>query len=126
MAMVEREHTTRAVPYSVEVADRIPKERYYDPEFFQLEVEHLWPRVWQMACRLEEIPNPNDMTTYEVLDQSVIVVRTPELGVRAFHNTCRHRGVRLVEEPGTCGSCGTANDVDARFCKSCGARIEAA
>jgi hypothetical protein len=29
-------------------------------------------------------------------------------------------------EPGTCPSCGTANDVDARFCKSCGTRIEAA
>jgi hypothetical protein len=27
---------------------------------------------------------------------------------------------------GTCASCGTANDPDARFCKSCGARIEAA
>jgi hypothetical protein len=27
---------------------------------------------------------------------------------------------------GTCAACGTANDPDARFCKACGARIEAA
>ena len=44
------------VPFAVEVPDRIPKERYYDPDFYALEAEQLWPRVWQMACRLEEIP----------------------------------------------------------------------
>ena len=33
------------VPYAVEISDRIPKERYYDPEFYALEAERLWPRV---------------------------------------------------------------------------------
>ena len=47
----------------------------------QLEAEQLWPRVWQMACRLEEIPQPYDFAEYEILDQSVIVVRTEDLGV---------------------------------------------
>ena len=78
-----------------------PKERYYDPEFYALEAEQLWPRVWQMACRLEEIPEPGDFVTYEILDQSVIVrARPTTASVRAFQNTCRHRGVRLVEGPG--------------------------
>jgi len=31
--------------------------------------------VWQMACRLEEIPKPGDFVEYEILDQSIIVVR---------------------------------------------------
>ena len=31
-----------------------------------------------------------------------------------------------ADPPGTCPSCATANDPDARFCKSCGTRIEAA
>ena len=66
----------------------------------QLEAEQLWPRVWQMACRLEEIPEPGDYVTYEILDQSVIVLRTDDGEVRAFQNTCRHRGVRLVEGRG--------------------------
>ena len=44
--------------------------------------------------RLEEIPRPNDFVEYEILDQSVIVVRSDDLGVRAFQNACRHRGVR--------------------------------
>ncbi len=94
--------STGRVPFAVDRADRVPKERYYDQEFFDLEAELLWPRVWQMACRLEEIPEVNDFVEYEILDQSVIVVRTDEMEVCAFHNVCRHRGVRLVTGSGSC------------------------
>jgi phenylpropionate dioxygenase-like ring-hydroxylating dioxygenase large terminal subunit len=90
------------VPFAIELPDRIPKQRYFDPGFYALECERLWPRVWQMACRLEEIPEPRDYAEYAFLDQSVVVVRTEDGGVRAFENTCRHRGVRLVEGRGTC------------------------
>lgn len=90
------------VPFAIEVPDRAPKQRYYDPDFFALEAEQLWSRTWQMACRLEEIPQPGDYVTYEILDQSVIVLRGDDGEVRAFENTCRHRGVRLVEGPGVC------------------------
>jgi len=86
----------------MQTADRAPKERYFDPDFFQLEAEQLWPRVWQMACRLEEIPEPNDFVEYEILDQSVLVVRTEDLGVRAVQNACRHRGVRVAQGRGSC------------------------
>ena len=88
----------------MELPDRVPKERYLDPDFFRLENEQLWPRVWQMACRLEEVPRPGDFAEYRFLDQSVVVVRTEELGVTAFQNACRHRGVRLVDGRGTCES----------------------
>jgi phenylpropionate dioxygenase-like ring-hydroxylating dioxygenase large terminal subunit len=89
------------VPYAIEELDRVRKERYYDPEFFALEAELLWTRTWQMACRLEEIPKAGDFAVYEVLDQSVIVIRTEDLGVRAFHNVCRHRGVRFAQGRGS-------------------------
>lgn len=103
MAVIDRpERTTSAVPFAVEVADRIPKARYYDDAFYALEAELLWPRVWQMACRLEEIPNAHDVVEYRILDQAVIVVRQPDMSVRAFQNSCRHRGVRLVVERTTC------------------------
>jgi phenylpropionate dioxygenase-like ring-hydroxylating dioxygenase large terminal subunit len=88
----------------MEFPDRAPKERYFDPDFYRMEVERLWPRVWQMACRLEEIPRPNDFVEYQILDQSIVVVRTEDFGVVAFQNTCRHRGVRLVEGRGSCES----------------------
>jgi phenylpropionate dioxygenase-like ring-hydroxylating dioxygenase large terminal subunit len=90
------------VPYAIGVPDRVPKERYFHRDFYEREVELLWPRVWQMACRLEEIPRAYDFVEYEILDQSVIVVRTPDMGVRAFQNACRHRGVRFAEGRGTC------------------------
>ena len=93
-----------AVPFAIEVPDRIPKERYYDADFFRLEAERLWSRVWQMACRLEEIPATNDFVEYEILDQSVVVVRTGETEVHAFQNACRHRGVRVVQGRGNCDS----------------------
>ena len=83
------------------VLDRVPKERYFDPDFYRLETEQLWPRVWQMACRLEEIPEPGDFAEYEILDQSVVVVRTEDMGVRAFDNVCRHRGVRVAQGRGS-------------------------
>src|SRR2546423_6298807 len=92
------------VPYAIEVPDRAPKERYYDPDFYQLEVERLWPRVWQMACRLEEIPEPGDFVEYEILDQSIVIVRMPDMQVKAYYNACRHRAVKLVEGHGTCPS----------------------
>jgi phenylpropionate dioxygenase-like ring-hydroxylating dioxygenase large terminal subunit len=86
------------------VPDRLPKQRYYDADFFALEAEQLWPRVWQMACRLEEIPEPNDFVVYEILDQSVIVVRTEDGGVRALQNACRHRGVQVANGEGSCAA----------------------
>src|ERR1700734_4235906 len=69
--------TPLPVPLAVESPDRIPKQRYYDPDFYALEAERFWPRVWQMACRLEEIPKAGDFVEYEILDQSIIVVRLP-------------------------------------------------
>ena len=94
MTIVEHKWTALPVPHAIDVPDRIRKERYSDPDFYRMEAELLWPRVWQMACRLEEIPEPGDFAEYQILDQSVVVVRTPDLGVQAFHNTCRHLGVR--------------------------------
>lgn len=91
------------VPYGIDVPDRIPKQRYYDADFYALEAEQLWCRTWQMACRLEEIPDARDFVEYRILDQSVVVVRQDDGRVVAFQNSCRHRGVQLVEGRGRCG-----------------------
>ena len=101
MAIVEQKWSALPVPFAIATPDRVPKERYYDPDFYRMENELLWPRVWQMACRLEEVPNPGDFAEYEILDQSVLVVRTEDMGVRAFDNACRHRGVRFAQGRGS-------------------------
>ncbi len=101
MTTTDRPWTALPVPFAIEQPDRVPKQRYYAPEFFALESELFWPRVWQMACRLEEIPQPGDYAEYQILDQSIVVVRTSDMKVDAFYNACRHRGVKLVEGHGS-------------------------
>jgi phenylpropionate dioxygenase-like ring-hydroxylating dioxygenase large terminal subunit len=100
-AAPQRSSTIREVPIPVVDWQRIPAARYHDRTFFEAEVEHLWPHVWQMACRLEEIPEIGDWVEYTNLDMSVLVARTRD-GVKAFHNACRHRGVQLGLGQGNC------------------------
>src|SRR5690606_12002783 len=70
----------------------IAPSRYFDPEFHRREVERVWGRTWQMACREEQIPEVGDSLVYEIADWSLIVVRTAPQEIRAFHNSCLHRG----------------------------------
>ena len=75
----------------------IPKERYVSREFFDLEMERLWPRVWQIACREEEIPEVGDYVTYDIVEESIIVARVAPDRIAAYYNACRHRGRRLTD-----------------------------
>ena len=79
---------------------RVPVERYTSQAFHDLEMEKLWKRVWQMACREEEIPEVGDHIVYEIGDSSLVVVRGEDRKIRAFHNVCRHRGRRIKDGPG--------------------------
>ncbi|MDA0339726.1 MAG: aromatic ring-hydroxylating dioxygenase subunit alpha [Proteobacteria bacterium] len=81
--------------------DYVPKEPYFAKDFEALEAEKLWPFVWQIACRLEEIPEVGDYVTYDIVDDSVVVVRTAEDEIKAYHNVCPHRGRRLADGCGT-------------------------
>jgi nitrite reductase/ring-hydroxylating ferredoxin subunit len=89
------------VPFQITDPERIPARRYYDAEFYKLECERLWPRVWQLACRVEQIPNIGDWVEYSNVGMSVVVVRVKD-GVKAYHNACRHRGVQLASGHGNC------------------------
>ena len=53
---------------------RVPIERYTSRDFHALEIEKLWKKVWQMACREEEIPEVGDHVLYSIGDQTLIVV----------------------------------------------------
>lgn len=75
----------------------IPAKNYICPDFARREAESLWPRVWQMACREEEIPKVGDFYTYDIVDQSVIVIRVADDEIRAYHNVCPHRGRTITQ-----------------------------
>jgi nitrite reductase/ring-hydroxylating ferredoxin subunit len=80
--------------------DAVPRARYTSARFAALEFERLWGRVWQVACREEEIPDVGDYSEYLIGDQSVLVVRSAPHVIGAYHNTCLHRGTRLAEGTG--------------------------
>ena len=82
----------------------VPRDRYFSPEFAALENRYLWTRTWQMACLEAEIPNTGDHVVYDVADQSLIVVRTSSGDIKAYHNSCLHRGTKLCVEDGRLGS----------------------
>lgn len=81
-------------------ADEVDVARYTSQTFHDLEAEHLWPSSWQMACRLEHLPEVGSHLVYEICDQSIIVVRVGVDEIKAFHNSCLHRGTTLVEGSG--------------------------
>ncbi len=80
--------------------DEVDVARYVSHGFQQLEYERLWPGTWQMACREEHVPAPGDYFVYDIADLSIIVVRTAAGELRAFHNSCLHRGTTLAEGSG--------------------------
>lgn len=85
-----------------------PVEAFISREYAEMEREKLWPKVWQVAGRVEEIPKVGNFITYDIAEDSVIVVRTGQNKIKAFHNVCVHRGRRLVDTPhGKNHACGT-------------------
>lgn len=76
--------------------DYVPADAYVSPAYAALEKERLWPRVWQLACREEEIPSPGDFYTYDIADETISVVRQKDGSIAAYYNVCPHRGRRLT------------------------------
>jgi phenylpropionate dioxygenase-like ring-hydroxylating dioxygenase large terminal subunit len=76
---------------------RVSVEAYTSEERFERERE-LFGRVWLQLGRVEEIPSPGDwiVREIEVRSASVLIVRGKDMKVRAFHNVCSHRAMKLV------------------------------
>ncbi|HMN43625.1 MAG TPA: aromatic ring-hydroxylating dioxygenase subunit alpha [Povalibacter sp.] len=85
----------------------IPVEAYTSPEYARAERDRLWRKVWLQAGRLEDLADVGSYLTFEILDDSIVVVRTATDRIKAFHNVCPHRGRRLVDTPaGERNGCG--------------------
>ena len=83
--------------------DDIPYERYTSQKFFNREIDTVWRKTWQWACREEHIPNDGDYYTYDVGPYSVVVVRDAQNAIKAFVNSCPHRGMQFCDA-GSSGS----------------------
>lgn len=74
--------------------DDISFSRYISRDFFEQEVAKVWRKVWQYACREEHVANVGDHYVYDIARHSILIVRTEE-GLRAYPNSCLHRGTKL-------------------------------
>lgn len=79
----------------------VPAERYISPTFARLEIERMWPRVWQAACTVDHVAEPGDYFEYRCGPYSVLIVRADDGALRAFQNACRHRGNALCTGAGS-------------------------
>ena len=81
-----------------EVSDTLPSTFYFDREHHERELRQIWYRQWLLVGRADTVAAVGDYRVVEVGDQSVIVTRGSDGRLRAFHNTCRHRGSILCRQ----------------------------
>lgn len=91
----------------VDEATTINPEVFRSPEFFELEKDMLLAATWQCVGSTDQVREAGSVLATQVAGRPVIITRShnkEDGGLRAFYNTCRHRGARLVseEESGTC------------------------
>lgn len=78
--------------------DPITGDRYFSPEFARDEWDHMWTRIWHIAGRTADIPEAGDFLVHNFMKELVIAVRQEDGSVRAFYNSCGHRGMRMVHD----------------------------
>src|SRR5688572_6559694 len=76
-------------------AETLPVWCYTSPEFFSRELEMIFKRTWAFVGREDELANPGDYLAMEMFGEPLIVLRDKQGALRAFANTCRHRGTVL-------------------------------
>ncbi|WP_088348905.1 MULTISPECIES: aromatic ring-hydroxylating dioxygenase subunit alpha [Rhodomicrobium] len=71
---------------------------YTAPEIFDLDLDIIFGRHWIYVGVDPDLPEPGDCMTVELGAASILLIRGEDMQVRAFHNVCRHRGARLIDE----------------------------
>lgn len=73
---------------------------YTDPDYFAWEKETVLNNGWHCLGRVDEIPNPGDYFTAQLLNEPLLVVRGDDNKIRVLSNVCRHRGMPVAEGAG--------------------------
>ena len=110
---------TESPPQGMSTAD-VSIARYFAKDWHDREVDKIWRRTWQLACRVEELPEVGDQIVYDIVHDSLIVVRTAPDTIKAYINSCLHRGTMLRTEDGNakqirCPFHGWTWDLDGRL-----------
>ncbi len=68
---------------------------YSSDEIYRQELERIYGRCWLFLVHTSQIPKPNDYFRTFMGEDDVIVIRQKDGSVRAFLNSCTHRGNRI-------------------------------
>ena len=82
--------------------DDVPFAVYTSSEYARAEERTVWATTWQWACHVDHIPKAGRYAVYDVGPHSALIVRTETGQIKAYANSCMHRGTQL-KQPGTCG-----------------------
>lgn len=107
--MADEKERTAPPDDAVEIPP-IPVGRYCDPEFYELEQQHLWHRTWLFAGHASQLPEPGSYLRFERSGSPIVIVRGTDGEIRAFYNSCRHRGAPVVRD-----ECGTAKRLTCQY-----------
>jgi len=91
-----------AVRKPLHEAQTLPPACYHDPGFYELERTRIFLRMWTPVGRSEEWAHPGDYKAFDRFGVPFVVVRDREGKLRAFANSCRHRGSRITTGEGNC------------------------
>jgi glycine betaine catabolism A len=71
---------------------------YLSREIFDLDLELIFGRHWIYVGVEPDVAEPGDCMTVDIGTASVLLIRGEDMVIRGFHNVCRHRGARLIDE----------------------------
>ena len=83
-------------------ASTLPPHCYMSDPFYRREIERIFSRHWQFVGRAEQLAAPGDYFCFDGPAGPVILLRDGAGKVRAYANSCRHRGARLLEGSASC------------------------
>jgi phenylpropionate dioxygenase-like ring-hydroxylating dioxygenase large terminal subunit len=94
-----KERARRAPVQGFPQLPEIPGGRYTRQDFFDLELEHVFRKSWLLAGHVEALPAQGSYFTFNKIPRApIIIVRGLDNQIRAFYNTCRHRGAPVVKD----------------------------
>ncbi len=76
----------------------LPRELYVSDEAFAFDTQVMLKSVWLYACTVAHVKDPGDFFLFELATNSIIILRGRDNEVRAFWNSCRHRGAKICHE----------------------------
>ena len=97
-ALMEWEGNRTAPPDAFPRLPDLPAARYTSAEYYALEQEHIFRKSWLFAGHMDEIPDPGCYMRWHNAGDPIVIVHGMDGQVRAFYNSCRHRGAPVVTQ----------------------------